>query len=126
MKPAPDSTLTADRSPPPSHGPGSGKDAWRDFALHALDANTGLAATIREQAEVIADMKAEIALLRRQIATRKPAGGREPITDEKVARIETALRTGETTRSIAKGLKVSPMTVSRVGKRMREREAANA
>ncbi len=73
---------------------------------------------------MIADLKAEIALLRRQIATRKPAGGREPITDEKVARIETALRTGETTRSIARGFKVSPMTVSRVGKRMRERKTA--
>ena len=126
MKAAPDATMTTGRKPPPSHGPGSGKEAWRDFALEALVCNEGLAATLRLQVETIADMRGEIALLRRQIASRKPAGGREPISDEKVARIENALRSGESTRSVARGFRVSAMTVSRVGKRMRERETASA
>ena len=124
MKPEPNAELeTFAVKLPPAVGPGSGKEAWRALALKMLDANDNLSAIIKEQTAALRDARAELELLRRQIATRRPPGGREPLADEKVARIENAIRTGESTRSIATGFKVSAMTVSRIGKRMRTRDA---
>jgi len=111
---------------PPATGPGSGKEAWRALALRAIEANAGLSAAVKEQEAALRDAHAEVELLRRQIATRRPPGGREPMADDKVSRIENAIRTGESTRSIARGFKVSAMTVSRIGRRMRTRDALPA
>jgi hypothetical protein len=60
---------------PPSVGPGSGKAAWKALAFEELNAN--LTAVIEEQRETIRDLEAELRLLRRQIAARKPKGRRE-------------------------------------------------
>lgn len=127
MKPDPsDQVYVQEVRIPPATGPGSGKDAWRALALNMMGANDRLSSVINEQAEALRDLKAEVELLRRQIATRRPPGGREPLPDDKVARIEAAIRTGESTRSIARGFKVSAMTVSRIARRMRTREALPA
>lgn len=124
VKPIPDEwTGSVQVRVPPASGPGSGKEAWRALALRAIEANEGLMLTVQEQAAALRELKAEVALLRRQIASRRPPGGRDPLPDVKVARIENAIRAGESTRSIARGFKVSAMTVSRVARRMRERDA---
>lgn len=127
MKPDPsDQVHTHEARIPPATGPGSGKDAWRALALKAIDANDRLSTVIDEQSQALRDARADIELLRRQIATRRPPGCRDPLPDDKVARIESAIRTGESTRSIARGYGVSAMTVSRVAKRMRTRDALSA
>lgn len=107
MKPEPKSDIeTHTIKVPPATGPGSGKEAWRALDLWAIEANAGLSATIKEQAEALRDVRAEVEPLRRQIAIRRPPGGREPLADDKVDRIEATIRTGESTRSIASGFKV--------------------
>lgn len=110
------------RTYPPASGPGSGKDAWRAFAVDVVEFNLGLGQIIDEQSATIAELKAEIELLRRLIATRKPKGGRKPTDDDTVQRIEVALIAGASTRSIAQRYKVSAMTVSRIHKRMDSRK----
>lgn len=109
---------------PPSRGPGSGKDAWVRQALELLDANSGLSRVIDDQSELIRDLKAEIELLRRQVAERKPKGGRAALDDRTVTRIEEALEhKGATCRSIARAFGVSAMSVSRIKSRVRARQA---
>lgn len=107
---------------PPTSGPGSGKEAWRAVALDFMDANEGLGRIIDEQRDTIAALNAEVDMLRAQIASRKPKGGRPAVDDETVQKIEVALLAGASTRQIAQRYKVSPMTVSRVKKRMGSRE----
>jgi len=109
---------------PPSHGPGSSKAAWQAFAEQAIDINVGLWDLIDDQSETIRVLQAEVKLLRDQIATRKPAGGRPRTPDKTVARIEHALAEGKSTREIANQFGVSAMQVSRIGKRRRNRETA--
>ncbi len=91
-----------------------------------LEINGKLAEGLDEQRELIADLKGELALLRQQIASRKPKGGRPAIDDKLVQAIEVALIAGASTRQIAQRYKVSPMTVSRVKKRMNSRESRTA
>ena len=62
---------------PPSVRPGGGKAAWKALAFEELNANANLTAVIEEQRETIRDLEAELRLLRRQIAARKPKGRRE-------------------------------------------------
>jgi len=107
---------------PPEHGPGSGKEAWIAFARHAINVNAETWEIIHDQSAVIAELRAEIQLLREQIAARKPRGGRSRIGDDKRAAIEQALTEGRSTRAIGKQLGVSAMTVSRVRKRVEERQ----
>lgn len=111
---------------PPASGPGSGKEAWRAIALDYMGWNEGLGRLIDEQSATIAELKAEIELLRRQIATRKPKGGKPAVDDETVQRIEVALLAGASTRQIAQRYKVSAMTVSRIHKRMDSRKVDSA
>jgi DNA-binding NarL/FixJ family response regulator len=116
----------SDLAVPPPRGRGSGKEAWRELCAELVDKNASLVAVIKDQSVAIAEMKAEIALLRQQIAARKPKGGRAAIDDTTVQRIEIALTSGASTRQIAQRYKVSPMTVSRVKKRMDSRAALSA
>jgi len=111
---------------PPTHGPGSGKEAWKALALTALDMNDSLSAIIATQREVIRDLQAEMGLLRRQIADRKPKGSRPKTPDETVEAIERAFAKRNSTRAIARAYGVSPMTVSRVRKRVQARNAEPA
>src|SRR5689334_11666456 len=111
---------------PPAYGPGSGKAAWKDLAYRFQEANEGLTLVIEEQRETIRDLEAEVRLLREQIATRKPKGGREGLPQETVNQIERAIEAGQSTRTIGARFRVSPMTVSRVRKRMLARQASSA
>lgn len=108
---------------PAAQGPGSGKAAWQAFGLQVIDANEGLTRLIDRQSEVIRDLEAEVKLLRDQIASRKPKGGRPPLASETIDDIERALDTGQSTRKIAERHRVSAMTVSRVRKRVEARKA---
>src|SRR5690625_2437444 len=98
--PVDERTITA-ISRPPSRGPGSGKDAWIAFAEELSEANRNWNALAEEQSAVIRELKAEIALLREQIAARKPEGSRQRLADDKVARIEAAIGEGLSTRAVA-------------------------
>ena len=111
---------------PPSRGPGSGKDARMALAVRLQDKNEGLALLINEQAALIQEQAAEVALLKRQVAERKPKGGRQPMPDGTVDSIEAALATGASVRSVAKRHGVSAMSVSRVRKRVKDRAALSA
>lgn len=103
-------------------GPGSGKAAWIAFAHRAVDANAGLSDLIDQQFAAIRELKAEVALLKRQIASRKPKGGRPPLDEAKVAAIETDLRSGAwSKRRIASRHHVSATTVQRIEDRMDQR-----
>jgi DNA invertase Pin-like site-specific DNA recombinase len=107
---------------PHSRGPGSGKDAWVKFAVNVAHANHGLKHLVEKQSAVIRALKGEVALLKRQIAERKPPGGR-PLTDEAlVARIEDEIERGGSDRGIGRQLKVSHMTVYRIRQRRRQRQ----
>lgn len=108
---------------PRSSGPGSGKEAWRQYALHAVDANESLTAVIDDQSAMIATLKAEIELLRNQVASRRPPGAHPRISDDKAARIENALAMGSSTRTLARQFHVSHTTVARIGKRVEQRTA---
>lgn len=123
MRDDPVETKTTTVQPPPLNGPGSGKLAWQKFALSIWDANDGLSRAIDEQSAVIKELQGEIALLRQQTDRRKPPGSRKRTPDDKVAPIEREIRDGLSTREIARRFHVSAMTVSRIGKRMRQRDA---
>jgi hypothetical protein len=78
---------------------------------------------VDRQSGTIRDLQAEIELLRKQIATRKPKGGKPRIDDAKTARIEAELEAGHSKRSIAARHRVSAMTVVRVAQRVAARDA---
>lgn len=107
---------------PPHRGPGSRKADWIKFAEGRVEQCELLNRVIDEQSDTIRALNAEIALLRRQIETRKPKGGRPRTDDHKAQAIEAELLQGYSKRSIAKRHRVSPMTVVRIAKRMRERD----
>jgi hypothetical protein len=114
---------------PPLHGPGGGREAWRGYARRLETANAGLVDLVERLVEVNAGRKAEVArlaaeveLLRRPAAARKPKGGRPAVPDETVRRIEYELATGGKARSIARRYHVSHTTVNRIAGRMRDRE----
>ena len=107
---------------PPHRGPGSRKADWIKFAEGRVDQCELLNRVIDEQSDTIRALNAEIALLRRQIETRKPKGGRPRTPDAKAQAIEAELSQGYSKRSIAKRHRVSPMTVVRIAKRMQERD----
>lgn len=109
---------------PPSHGPGSGKDAWRAFALNRDQSCNNLLSMVAKQSTVIKELQAEIRLLQEQIAKRKPTGGRPKIGDQRVAEIERDLLAGYSTRQIAVRCGVSAMTVSRIAARVVARRVA--
>jgi len=108
---------------PRATGRGSGKDAWHALAYDLHKANESLSSVITDQERKIEELQAEVQLLRQQIESRKPKGGRARTPDAKVARIERALDNGRGIREIAKVLSVSPMTVWRIKKRIAERKA---
>lgn len=108
---------------PPSQGPGSGKTAWVAYARDRAETCTTLWGIVDDQTATIKELQAEIELLRNQIATRKPKGGRPRTSDDKVQRIEDELAAGHSKRSIAARHRVSPMTVVRVAQRVAERGA---
>ena len=108
---------------PPSQGPGSGKAAWVSFARDSAETCTNLWGIVDDQTAAIHDLQAEIELLRNQIETRKPKGGRPRIDDDKIRKIEAELKAGYSKRSIAVRHGVSPMTVVRVAERVAERGA---
>lgn len=107
---------------PPSQGPGSGKPAWVAFAHGRIENERTLWELIERQSAVIREHEAEIVLLRQQIATRKPRGGRDRLDDKRVAEIERDLGAGYSTRQIAARCTVSAMTVSRIAARLSARK----
>jgi hypothetical protein len=109
---------------PRSQGPGSGKAAWVAYALAVADANRALRELIEEQSAAIRALKGEVALLKRQIAARRPKGGRAPLPEATVARVEEEIARGGTDRGIAGRYKVSHMSVFRIRQRMRQRRLA--
>lgn len=76
---------------------------------------------IERQREAIRERDAEIELLRRQIATRKPKGGRPPVREPVVEQIERDLAAGRKDRAIAVAYGVSHVTVYRIRRRMQAR-----
>src|SRR5215210_1783331 len=125
MKKDPGSRVeTIDVRIPPAQGAGSGKAAWIEVARKALEANDSLSGIVKEQRAVIGDLRAEVKLLRDQIASRKPKGGRDPLPDDVIEKIERAFAAGHSTRQIGKAYGVSAMTASRVRKRLAERASA--
>ena len=108
---------------PPHRGPGSRKADWIKFAEGRVEQCEILNQVIEQQSETIRELNAEVALLRRQIETRKPNGGRPRTPDAKAQAIEAELLQGYSKRSIAKRHRVSATTVVRIAKRMRERAA---
>jgi hypothetical protein len=107
---------------PPSRGPGSGKEAWVRYALELSDANAGWMETVEQQSAVIRELKAEIELLHRQVASRKPKGGRPRVREAVVEQIEADIAAGKTDRPIAVAYGVSHVTVFRIRRRMQARE----
>ena len=108
---------------PPHRGPGSRKADWIKFAEGRVEQCAILNDVIDQQSETIRELNAEVALLWRQIETRKPKGGRPRTPDAKAQAIEVELSQGHSKRSIAKRHGVSATTVVRIAKRMRERAA---
>ena len=106
---------------PPAQGPGSGKRAWVDFGLEMSRANATLWQVIDGQSDTIRKLNAEVELLKRQIARRKPKGGRPETPPEVRAAIEADITRGLSRREVAKLHKVSAMTVQRVAERMAAR-----
>lgn len=106
---------------PPSQGPGSGKAAWVQFAQARMDNEQTLWSIVNDQTETIRELRAEIELLRNQIAARKPKGGKPKLDDKTTARIEAALAGGMSQRKVARLCGVSAMTVSRAAARMAAR-----
>lgn len=108
---------------PRTQGPGSGKAAWVAFAREVMHANNRLSDLIDQQASHIRELKAEVALLKAQIASRKPKGGRPALDQAKVAAIEAELRSGAwSKRNIAARHGVSVTTITRIGDRMDQRK----
>jgi hypothetical protein len=108
---------------PPVRGPGSSKDAWVAFAANCVAANIKLVERLKEQRAAIRALQGEVALLKRQIATRMPKG-RPPLDERLVARLEAEIEHGGSDRAIAARHRVSHMTVYRLRGRMRQREQA--
>lgn len=108
---------------PPMQGPGSGKAAWIEFARDRIDNEKTLWTIINDQTATIRELQAEVVLLRDQIASRKPKGGRPKTDDKTTARIEAALAGGMSQRKVARLCGVSAMTVSRVAARVEMRSA---
>ena len=126
MKPDPMQSLNVTTiTAPPSQGPGSGKAAWVAFANNRAENVETLWGVIDDQTATIRDLQAEIELLRNQIETRKPKGGRPRIPDDKAQRIEAELEAGHSKRSIASRHRVSAMTVVRVAQRVAARGAVS-
>lgn len=113
--------VTAARDLPPSRGPGSGKAAWVDYALHLHSNTATMWSIIDDQSATIRELQAEVELLREQIAKRKPKGGRPPTDDKKVASIEADLARGYSRRQVASRCGVSAMTVTRIAQRIEAR-----
>ncbi len=127
MKPDPSDTVTTrSLAWPRAQGRGSGKTVWQETAKDLHSANESLSAVIEGQKATIRDLEAEVALLRQQIAKRKPKGGRQRVPDDVVNEIERALEAGQSTRRIADRFRVSAMTVSRVRKRVEARQVQSA
>lgn len=111
-------------SAPPQHGSGSGKAAWVEYCAQLTAANHGLSDVNAAQSETIRDLEAEIALLKEQIQTRKPKGGRPALDLETVNRIEQAIEHGaESFKAIARRFSVSDMSVRNIRDRMNARES---
>ncbi len=108
---------------PPARGPHSGRANWVALAERLMDANDSMSRVVGAQAEAIRELEAENKLLREQIASRKPKGGRDQTPDETIEKIERALEAGHSTRKIGSAYRVSAMTVSRVRKQMKDRQA---
>lgn len=126
MKPDPISeTIITSIKRPARQGPGSGKEAWIRYADAVSDANVSAFDLIEKQSATIRELQAEIELLRGQIASRKPKGGRPRTDDKTVARIEAALAGGLSQRRVARLCGVSAMTVSRVAARVAVRDAVS-
>jgi DNA invertase Pin-like site-specific DNA recombinase len=109
---------------PPSRGRGSGMTAWVEYGLTLSEANQGLRRVIEEQSAAIRALRGEVELLKRQVAERRPKGGRAPLPEETVARIEDEIAQGGSDRGIAARYRVSHMTVYRVRRRMWQRQLA--
>lgn len=124
MKPDPmEGKTTAAIKRPPSQGPGSGKAAWVAYAVEVSSGNEFAFDMVDQQSATIRELRAEIALLRKQIEARKPKGGRPRIDDAKRLRIEAELQAGHSKRGIASRHHVSAMTVVRVAERVAARLA---
>ena len=94
MKIDPSDQINTMKARPSLNGSGSGKANWIAYADRHEEANVSLGDLINEQAEVIKDRDAEIARLQKQIATRKPKGGRPRTSQATIDRIEHSLRQG--------------------------------
>ncbi len=108
---------------PPARGPNSGRANWIALAERLMDANDSMSRIVDAQAESIRELEADNKILREQIASRKPKGGRDRTPDETVEKIERAIEAGYSTRKIGDAYRVSAMTVSRVRKQMKARQA---
>jgi hypothetical protein len=126
MKIDPSDQINTMKARPSLNGSGSGKANWIAYADRLEEANVSLGDLINEQAEVIKDRDAEIARLQKQIATRKPKGGRPRTSQATIDRIEHSLRQGFPMRHIGKQFQVSPMTVSRIKKDMQARDSQSS
>ena len=93
------------------------------YARDLAEANADYEALCVLQSETIRELQAEVELLRGQIAARKPKGGRPRIPDDKANAIERDLAAGASRRDIAKRRGVSPMTVTRIARRVEARAA---
>ena len=111
---------------PRSHGPGSGKATWVAYALAVADANHTLRELIEGQSAAIRALKGEVELLKRQITARRPKGGRAPLPEATVARVEEEIARGGTDRGIAARYGLSHMSVYRIRNRMRQRRLGAA
>jgi hypothetical protein len=119
--PADDVTWTK-ISRPRSRGPGSGKGAWVEYAMVLANANHTLRGLINKQSAAICALQGEVTLLRQQIAERRPKGGRAPLKEELVARVESEIEQGGADRAVARRYRISHMSVFRIRKRMQQRQ----
>src|SRR4051794_13494194 len=107
---------------PPIAGKGASREAWIIYASKVAVANHRLMEMIGDQSTVIRQLQAEVMLLKAQIAKRRPPGGRQPLAEAKVARLEQEIAAGGADRALAQRYHVSHMTVHRIRKRMAARE----
>ena len=108
---------------PPSSGPGSSKDAWVRFARELSEAHANCMTMMDHQSATIQELKAEIESLQEKVDRLMNRGGRPPISDATVRQIERELADGRYTQSaIAARNGVSPMSVSRIARRLAKRQ----